>query len=110
MIECCPNCGTAVNGIIRTTNPAQYGIQCPICGWERIDGEIGESTVAKIITNADRIRSMTDEELADFICGIYTLKEDMYGDCDYRLVVDGNEFRDDDGLLEWLKSAVEADT
>lgn len=60
-------------------------------------------------TNADRIRSMTDEELADFICGIYTLKEDMYGDCDYRLVVEENEFRDDDGLLDWLKSPAEVD-
>lgn len=64
----------------------------------------------KPMTNADRIRTMSDEELANFICGIYTLKEDAYGDYDYRLVVQGNEFRDDDGLLDWLKATVEDGT
>ena len=29
----------------------------------------GSAYVAKIVTNADRIRSMTDEELAEFISG-----------------------------------------
>lgn len=87
-----------------------YEIKCINCNSyfakEDIFGS-EEETVPKPMTNADRIRAKTVEELAEFICGIYTLKEDMYGDYDYRLVVDGNEFRDDEGLLDWLKSPVE---
>lgn len=30
----------------------------------------------KVVTNADRIRSMTDEELAEFLCGVYDEDED----------------------------------
>lgn len=36
-----------------------------------------------IVTNADRIRSMTDEELVEFICGI-----DGVGDPDYCAIVE----------------------
>lgn len=57
----------------------------------------------KPITNADRIRAMTDEELYRFIVGIYSLTIDQYGEPDYRLVVDGNQFRDDKSLIDWLK-------
>ena len=34
--------------------------QCPVCG--------ADMRVGSDMTNADRIRSMTDEELADFLC------------------------------------------
>lgn len=53
-------------------------------------------------TNADRIRSMTDEELAKFFCG----RLDCYGgDCPGKhLCRPGNN-----GLVEWLKQPAEVD-
>lgn len=64
----------------------------------------------KPVTSADRIRAKceTDEGLYAFILGVHSLTTDRYGDPDYRLVVEGEEFRDDESLLSWLKSPVEA--
>ena len=57
-------------------------------------------------TNADRIRQMTDEELADF------LDRWELGDIDYSKtfcdLCDGQYDCHDDCLLDWLKSPVEA--
>lgn len=53
--------------------------------------ERAKKDVEKIATNADRIRTMTDEELADFL--VYKLPENT---CDWP-----------DLLLEWLKQPVE---
>lgn len=63
-------------------------------------------------TNADKIRQMTDEELADFIGGIFTIERDMWGDYDHRTVVTQGprvEVRNKEDMLDWLKQEVESD-
>ena len=62
-----------------------------------------------IITNEDKIRAMTREELADFICGIFTLEEDVYGNIDPRTVVTQEprvEVRNKGEMLDWLQQEV----
>ena len=51
-------------------------------------------------TNADRIRSMSDEELALFLCNIHEPDEDT-------IVIDDKEFFAETEILEWLQSEVE---
>ena len=58
----------------------------------------------KLATNADRIRAMSDEELAEFIGGIYTLDRDVWGAYDPCIVVEGVKIRDEEDMLEWLQS------
>ena len=50
------------------------------------------------MTNADRIRAMTDEELADFICNTTGACNRCYG-TELCTLVDGRANR----LLKWLK-------
>ena len=48
---------------------AEVKFPCPVCGNE-MKFNVPASDVRSVhITNADRIRSMTDEELAEFISG-----------------------------------------
>lgn len=64
-----------------------------------------QQTCNHVATNADRIRAMTDEELAEFIGEIYTLERDVWGDYDPCVVVDqGVKIRDKDDMLDWLQS------
>lgn len=63
-------------------------------------------------TNADKIRQMSDEALADFIGGIFTIERDMWGDYDPRTVVTQEprvEARNKEDMLDWLKQEVESD-
>lgn len=63
-----------------------------------------------IQTNADRIRSMTDDELAEFIGGIFTIECDIWGDYDPRLVVTQQprvETRSKEDIMNWLQSPAE---
>lgn len=67
-------------------------------------------SISKPQTNADRIRAMTDEELADFIGGIFTIERDMWGDYDPRTVVTQEprvEVRNKEDMLDWLKQEAE---
>ena len=50
-----------------------YSFPCTECVYNGGDDDMSEP---KIITNADRIRSMTDEELAVFLCKISECKPD----------------------------------
>ena len=43
-----------------------FPFECPVCGHKTNMPQ----------TNADRIRSMTDEELALWICGVYDIEEE----------------------------------
>lgn len=64
--KCCFNCGRDGNTCNVWHN---CGMDC--CGWE-----------PKKQTNADRIRAMTDEELAEFICDVSKKCQDVYiGGC-----------------------------
>lgn len=58
---------------------------CPVCG--------KPSTIGKPITNADRIRAMTDEELANTLHFMFI----------------AYDFRDPIDILEWLKQEVDND-
>ena len=49
------------------------------------------------ITNADRIRAMSDEELAELLCSMTYCYE-----CSYK-----NACTHDDGYLDWLKQPAE---
>lgn len=60
-------------------------------------------------TNADRIRAMTDEELANFIGGIFTIERDVCGCYDPHTVITQKprvEIRDFSDMIEWLKEKV----
>lgn len=58
-------------------------------------------------TNADRIRSMTDEELAEFLGGV----DHTVDDCEFVVKI-GDEWLHDStaDILEWLQSEVEGVT
>ena len=43
-----------------------FPFECPVCGHKTNMPQ----------TNADRIRAMTDEELALWICGVYDIEEE----------------------------------
>jgi hypothetical protein len=55
----------------------------------------------KIVTNADRIRAMSDEELAKWLCSISTA-ECCDRSCPARDICDLH----DNGLIKWLKQPV----
>lgn len=56
-------------------------------------------------TNADRIRAMTDEELAEFLCGVYDNDED------YTKFINGYHipYYNEDSIKEWLQQPCEED-
>lgn len=55
-------------------------------------------------TNADKIRNITNEELADFLFSIYTEKIKYYG---FIRHISGRSFEFPFEVLEWLKQPVE---
>lgn len=57
----------------------------------------GIDTDPEIITNADRIRDMSDEELAEYLCGLTYCCE-----CEHRDTCNG-----EDGYLKWLRQPAE---
>ena len=88
----CYNCGG--HGFITATyENGQTSAICPVCGG------IGSHEIQ--MTNADRIRSMTDEELATFISEIADECERNYG-CDIKYCVR-------ESCLKWLQQPAEED-
>ena len=81
-----------------------YEWPCSIC-----TNESAFKQKPKPTTNADRIRAMSDEDLADFIGGIYTLDRDAWGDYDPCVVVESEKIRDKEEMLDWLKQEVDSD-
>ena len=63
----CYNCG-GHGFIIATYESGQTSAICPVCG--------GIGTHEIQMTNADRIRAISDEELALWICGVYDIEEE----------------------------------
>lgn len=64
-----------------------------------------------VLTNADRIRAMSDAELAEFLCGVYD--DDTCGvyQCESGKFINGITILDYDEfkILEWLKQPSEVD-
>lgn len=54
-------------------------------------------------TNADRIRNMTDEELADFVTNIHQEDIDEY---EYVYIVECTRLEDYEDILQWLQAEV----
>lgn len=71
----------------RNVIESEKGIYCCSCGWDSEKEEY-----VKRITNADRIRSMSDEELAEFLVNF----KNTYGD----------EYEGEMSCLDWLKSEI----
>ena len=93
MIEQCNFCKNkeTINGIIG-------------CVYMDADCQNGEKYEAEIITNADRIRAMSDEELCDFLHKKTWLCES------HHLCVDCPKYHIEKGCLstdEWLKQPAE---
>ena len=102
-ITSCPRCG----GRVRSVN---IGWKCENCnGFIDIQGEFHqhkEEPFMPPMTNADRIRAMSDEELAKFIatpcqCEVRP-KRDGFRECGNDLCLQY--------LLKWLQSPTEEDT
>ena len=58
----------------------------------------------ELITNADRIRSMNDEELAEWMCSLMTAEC-----CDQRCPARDICNLGDNGLVKWMKQPAEED-
>ena len=67
---------------------------------EELNKNIRTIPIGTYQTNADRIRAMSDEELALFLCNIHEPDEDT-------IVIDDKEFFAETEILEWLQSEVE---
>lgn len=56
------------------------------------------------VTNGDKIRGLTDNELVNFLFSIYTEKIEDYG---FIRHISGNSFEFPFEVLDWLKSPAE---
>lgn len=92
----CPNCGGEVIS-------ESIGWRCKRCnGFIDMNGNFHEyikKPFMPLITNADRMRSMTDEELAEFLC------DPIWERC--CISRDDEEMDCKDCILEWLKQPYE---
>ena len=70
-----------------------FPFECPVCGHKTNMPQ----------TNADRIRSMTDEELALWICDIYDIEEEN-GKFINGIIIPGYSPHD---IEEWLQQPAE---
>ena len=70
-----------------------FPFECPVCGHKTNMPQ----------TNADRIRSMTDEELALWICGVYDIEEEN-GKFINGIIIPGYAPHD---IEEWLQQPAE---
>ena len=70
-----------------------FPFECPVCGHKTNMPQ----------TNADRIRSMTDEELALWICDIYDIEEEN-GKFINGIIIPGYAPND---IEEWLQQPAE---
>ena len=98
----CPECGEKMRD-------ESIGWRCPKCkGFVSFtDGKFYphiERPFVPPMTNADRIRAMSDEELANFLDSIHDFFEDGGGK-----IVDGNVIYPGN-MLDWLQQSAEEDT
>lgn len=102
----CPKCGGPV--MVST-----IGWKCTNChGFFDMQGKFHEHTEKPFMppqTNADRIRAMSDEELAEFLCGVHDEENGgVYQDecgkfINGTLIFDYDQYK----IAEWLKQPAE---
>ena len=90
-------------GLISKFNEKSAWLErCPNCG--------GTGVITVVVTNADRIRAMSDEELSEFISRIEIgdFGQQVYGKtfCD----MCKGQYKCDDCRLWWLQQPVKEDT
>lgn len=111
----CRKCGSGNMGVMpNKKNPSATDLYCLDCGaWQKFatKDEIRLYQCKKgPITNADRIRAMTDEELSEFISRIEIgdFGQQVYGKtfCD----MCKGQYECDDCRLWWLQQPAEEDT
>lgn len=111
----CRKCGSGNMGVMpNKKNPSATDLYCLDCGaWQKFatKDEIRLYQCKKgPITNADRIRAMTDEELSEFISRIEIgdFGQQVYGKtfCD----MCKGQYKCDDCRLWWLQQPVKEDT
>lgn len=63
------------------------------------------------MTNAERIRAMTDQELADFLCGVYDDENCSVYQCESGKFINGTIILDYDEfkILDWLQQPAEVE-
>lgn len=86
MTMICPDCGNMI-----AYNSYFSAFYCPRCG--------GFFKKVKSMTNADRIRSMNNDELALWICGVYDIEEE-HGKFINGIIIPGYAPHD---IEEWLQ-------
>lgn len=74
------------------------------CVYRGKDNEARCGSFVGTVTNADHIRAMSDEELANWFCNSVTM-ECCYDTCPARHICSG----DDNGMLKWLKQPFEGE-
>lgn len=97
------HCGNCAN-YRKETN--QFSEECAKCVSARLEnGEMTDPSHwrEKPQTNADRIRAMSDEELAEFICGIFD-DDEYFGKFINGLII---PCYDQYKIAEWLKQPAE---
>lgn len=100
----CPRCKGEMQYIILTSIPPQYKARCLYCGYE--EGE----NAKRPQTNADRIRAMSDEELAELIgdnidCAICKKEVFKTAECPGSIMI--GEKKCYDVWLDWLRQEAE---
>lgn len=86
-------------------------VECGTCMASYNDGVLQGSPSnykAKPMTNADRIRAMSDEELAEFLCGVYDEENGGVYQDECGKFINGTVIFDYDQykIEEWLKQPV----
>ena len=96
----------------RTKGYKCFNIKCGSCIGKTLCGEPDDTALVCVdrvignpMTNADRIRAMSDEELALWICGIYDIEEE-HGKFINGIIIPGYAPHD---IEEWLQQPAEED-
>ena len=96
----------------RTKGYKCFNIKCGSCIGKTLCGEPEDTAlvcvdrvIGKPMTNADRIRAMTDEALALWICGIYDIEEEHEKFIN-GIIIPGYAPHD---IEEWLQMPAEED-
>ena len=83
------------------------GVRCPMQHPYKVD-ECNNTDCqyrTEPITNADRIRAMSDEELAEFLCSVYD-DDDTFGKFINGYII---PYYNEDSIKEWLQQPVEVE-
>lgn len=109
----CRKCGSKNMGVMpNKKNPSATDLYCCDCGaWQKFatKDEIRlYSAPKRIFTNADRIRAMSDEELAEFLCHFRSddAAEHACSGCKAEPYCRSGR----NGMIDWLQQLAEEDT